>query len=221
MPDPISWEFAWPYYLGALAFGYLLGSIPFGLILTRLAGLGDIRNIGSGNIGTTNVLRTGNKLLATATLLGDALKGTAAVLIVNSLYGQEMALVAGFGAFLGHLFPVWLKFKGGKGVATYIGILLGLFWPAGLIFIGIWITMAVLFRLSSLSALTASLATPIILYFVFSRVQLAEMALLMTVLLWAKHHENIGRLLRGEESRIGAKSKAPEEPETNAGNGGT
>lgn len=221
MPDPISWEFAWPYYLGALAFGYLLGSIPFGLILTRLAGLGDIRNIGSGNIGTTNVLRTGNKFLAAATLLGDALKGTAAVLIVNSLYGQEMALVAGFGAFLGHLFPVWLKFKGGKGVATYIGILLGLFWPAGLIFIGIWITMAVLFRLSSLSALTASLATPIILYFVFSRVQLAEMALLMTVLLWAKHHENIGRLLRGEESRIGAKSKAPEEPETNAGNGGT
>ncbi|MBG6155753.1 glycerol-3-phosphate acyltransferase PlsY [Labrenzia sp. EL_208] len=220
MPDPISWEFAWPYYLGALAFGYLLGSIPFGLILTRLAGLGDIRNIGSGNIGTTNVLRTGNKALAAATLLGDALKGTAAVLIVSSFYGQEMALVAGFGAFLGHLFPIWLKFRGGKGVATYIGIMLGLFWPAGLIFVAIWIGMAVLFRYSSLSALSASLATPVILYLVFNRFQLAEMALLMTVLLWAKHHENIGRLLRGEESRIGAKSGSSPAPETNTGNGG-
>ena len=221
MPDPISWEFAWPYYLGALLFGYLLGSIPFGLVFTRMAGLGDIRNIGSGNIGTTNVLRTGKKSLAAATLLGDGLKGTAAVLIVSALYGQEMALVAGFGAFLGHLFPVWLKFKGGKGVATYIGIMLGLFWPMGLLFIAIWIGMALIFRYSSLSALTASLATPVLLYFVFSRVQLAEMALLMTVLLWAKHHENIGRLLRGAESKIGAKSTAAPEPEPDAGSGGS
>lgn len=221
MPDPISWEFAWPYYLAALAFGYLLGSIPFGLIFTRLAGLGDIRNIGSGNIGTTNVLRTGNKLIAAATLLGDGLKGTIAVLVVGHLYGQDLAVVAGLGAFLGHLFPVWLKFKGGKGVATYIGILLGLFWPAGLIFIGIWLGMAVLFRMSSLSALTASLATPILLYFVFSQFQLAEMTLLMTVLLWAKHHENIGRLLRGEESRIGFKSKPAPDADAQTGNGGT
>ncbi len=152
MPDPISWELAWPYYLAALAFGYLLGSIPFGLILTKLGGHGDIRNIGSGNIGTTNVLRTGNKKLAAATLLGDALKGTVAVLIVRHLYGIEMAMIAGFGAFLGHLFPVWLKFKGGKGVATYLGILLGLYWPMFIIAALIWVGMAFVFRYSSLSA---------------------------------------------------------------------
>lgn len=207
MPDPISWEFAWPFYLAALAFGYLLGSIPFGLIVTRLAGLGDIRQIGSGNIGTTNVLRTGRKSLAAATLVGDALKGTAAVLIAGALYGQEMALVAGLGAFLGHLFPVWLKLKGGKGVATYLGILLGLFWPMGLIFAAVWIGMAVAFRFSSLSALAASLLTPVLLYLVFNQIQMAEMFALLSVLLWAKHHENIGRLLRGQESRIGSKSK--------------
>lgn len=211
MPDPISWEYAWPYYLAALAFGYLLGSIPFGLVITRAAGLGDIRNIGSGNIGTTNVLRTGKKSLAAATLLGDALKGTVAVLIVNHLYGMEMALVTGLGAFLGHLFPVWLKFKGGKGVATYLGILLGLHWPVALVFAVIWVGMAALFRYSSLSALTASLATPILLY-VFGQVQMAEMFALMSLLLWVKHHENIGRLLTGKESKIGAKSK-PAEPE--------
>lgn len=221
MPDPISWEFAWPYYLAALAFGYLLGSIPFGLVVTRMAGLGDIRNIGSGNIGTTNVLRTGKKSLAAATLLGDGLKGTVAVLAVNAFYGQDMALVAGLGAFLGHLFPVWLKFKGGKGVATYIGVLLGLYWPAALIFAGIWIGMAVLFRYSSLSALTASLVTPVLLYLVLSRFQLAEMTLFMTVLLWIKHHENIGRLLRGEESRIGSKSKPGSASEADADSGGT
>ncbi|MCX2723101.1 glycerol-3-phosphate 1-O-acyltransferase PlsY [Roseibium salinum] len=208
MPDPISWAFAWPYYLAALAFGYLLGSIPFGLIFTRMAGLGDIRKIGSGNIGTTNVLRTGRKSLAAATLLGDALKGTVAVLIVRHLYGQEMALITGLGAFLGHLFPVWLKFRGGKGVATYLGILLGLHWPMGLLFAAIWIAMAAVLRYSSLAALTASLATPILLYFAFSRVQMAEMFVLLTVLIWAKHHENIGRLLTGKESRIGSGSKS-------------
>lgn len=211
MPDPISWEYAWPYYLAALAFGYLLGSIPFGLVITRAAGLGDIRNIGSGNIGTTNVLRTGKKSLAAATLLGDALKGTVAVLIVNHLYGMEMALVTGLGAFLGHLFPVWLKFKGGKGVATYLGILLGLYWPVAIAFAVIWVGMAALFRYSSLSALTASLATPILLY-LFGQVQMAEMFALMSLLLWVKHHENIGRLVTGKESKIGAKSK-PAEPE--------
>lgn len=207
MPDPISWGLAWPYYLAALIFGYLLGSIPFGLVITRMAGLGDIRKIGSGNIGTTNVLRTGRKSLAAATLLGDALKGTVAVLITRYFYGVEMALIAGLGAFLGHLFPIWLKFKGGKGVATYLGILLGIYWPAFFVFAGIWIAMAFLFRYSSLSALTASLATPFFLYSV-GQYQMAEMFLAMTLLLWLKHNENIHRLMMGEESRIGSKSRA-------------
>lgn len=220
MPDPISWELAWPYYLAVLAFGYLLGSVMFGLILTRMAGLGDIRKIGSGNLGTTNVLRTGRKSLAAATLLGDALKGTVAVLIVRHFYGQEMAIVAGFGAFLGHLYPVWLKFRGGKGVATYLGIVLALCWPAGLAFAVIWLAMAFSFRFSSLSALTASLVTPVLLYLVFNQAQLAEMTSLMTVFLWLKHHENIGRLLRGEESRIGAKSEPVAEPGTEPDGGG-
>ncbi|WP_422023099.1 glycerol-3-phosphate 1-O-acyltransferase PlsY [Roseibium sp.] len=211
MPDPISWEFAWPYYLAALAFGYLLGTIPFGLILTKLGGHGDIRKIGSGNIGTTNVLRTGSKKLAAATLLGDGLKGTVAVLIA-ARFGPDTALIAGFGAFLGHLFPVWLKFKGGKGVATYLGILLGLYWPMFLIAALTWIGMAFVFRYSSLSALTASAVTPIILYFGFSQFQLGEMFLVLTLLLWAKHHENIGRLLKGQESKIGKKSKPADAP---------
>ncbi|WP_269582538.1 glycerol-3-phosphate 1-O-acyltransferase PlsY [Roseibium sp. Sym1] len=219
MPDPISWEFAWPYYVAALAFGYLLGSIPFGLIFTRMAGLGDIRKIGSGNIGTTNVLRTGNKAVALATLLGDGLKGTAAVLAINHFYGQEMALIAGLGAFLGHLFPVWLKFRGGKGVATYLGILLGIFWPMFLLAAAIWIAMAVVFRYSSLSALTMTLLTPVLLWLVFHQVQMAEMFVLLTVLAWAKHHENISRLLRGQESRIGSKSK-PAPDASVSGDGG-
>ncbi|MBO6756153.1 MAG: glycerol-3-phosphate 1-O-acyltransferase PlsY [Roseibium sp.] len=211
MPDPISWQFVWPYFLAALAFGYLLGSIPFGLVLTRMAGLGDIRKIGSGNIGTTNVLRTGSKKLAAATLLGDALKGTVAVAVVHQAYGIDLALTAGLGAFLGHLFPVWLKFRGGKGVATYLGILLGVHWPAAVLFALIWVGLAALFRYSSLSALTASLATPLLLYFAFSQAQMAEMFALLTVLLWLKHHENIRRLLAGKESRIGAKSKSVSE----------
>ncbi len=218
MPDPISWEFAWPYYLAALAFGYVLGSIPFGLVITRAAGLGDIRNIGSGNIGTTNVLRTGRRSLAAATLLGDALKGTVAVVIVNHLYGTEMALITGLGAFLGHLFPVWLKFKGGKGVATYLGILLGLNWLVALAFAVIWVGIAFVFRYSSLSALTASLATPVLLYFL-GQVQMAEMFGLMSLLLWLKHHENIRRLVTGAESKIGAKSKPAPEPDPDPGSG--
>lgn len=220
MPDPISWEFAWPYYLAALAFGYLLGSIPFGLIVTRMAGLGDIRKIGSGNIGTTNVLRTGRKSLAAATLLGDGLKGTVAVLIADAFYGQEMALIAGLGAFLGHLFPVWLKFRGGKGVATYLGILLGVFWPMFLLAAAIWIGMAFVFRYSSLSALTMSLLTPLLLFLVFHQVQMAEIFVLLSILLWTKHHENIGRLLRGQESRIGSKSKPAPDVTASAGDGG-
>jgi len=204
MPDPISWAFSWPYILAVFLFGYLLGSIPFGLVITRFAGLGDIRSIGSGNIGTTNVLRTGRKSLAALTLLGDALKGTIAVLVVSHFFGTEMAITAGLGAFLGHLFPIWLRFKGGKGVATYLGVLLGLYWPAALLFACVWLLVAAIFRYSSLSALTASLATPIVLYGV-DLVQMAEMFLFLTLLLWLKHHENIRRLLKGAETKIGKK----------------
>jgi acyl phosphate:glycerol-3-phosphate acyltransferase len=144
----------------ALIFGYLCGTIPFGLILTKSAGLGDIRSIGSGNIGATNVLRTGNKKVAALTLILDALKGTAPALLMGWLYGPQAAVLAGLAAFFGHLFPMWLGFKGGKGVATTIGVLFGLYWPLGLIFIAVWIAMAAVFRISSLSALTASLLSP-------------------------------------------------------------
>ena len=142
MLHPINWQLALPYYAAALAFGYLLGSIPFGLILTRLAGTEDIRTIGSKNIGATNVLRTGRKGLAAATLLLDMLKGTAAVLIVYRFFGQDLAILAGLGAFLGHLFPMWLRFKGGKGVATYLGVLIGFAWQAALGFAAIWLLIA-------------------------------------------------------------------------------
>src|ERR1700757_3150765 len=148
----------------ALILGYLLGSIPFGLVLTKLAGTEDLRSIGSGNIGATNVLRTGRKGLAAATLLGDALKGTLAVIIAGYYGGPDAAMLAALGAFLGHLFPVWLKFRGGKGVAVYIGVLLGLFGPAALLFCAIWLLVAVIPRYSSLSALIASLVTPIFLW---------------------------------------------------------
>ncbi|MDJ0929878.1 glycerol-3-phosphate 1-O-acyltransferase PlsY [Breoghania sp.] len=204
MPDPISWASAWPYLLASLIGGYLLGSIPFGLLITRIAGLGDIRAIGSGNIGTTNVLRTGKKSLAAATLLGDMLKGTVAVLLAWSFAGVDGALIAGLGAFLGHIFPIWLKFKDGKGVATYIGILLGLSWPGALIFCAIWLYVAVFTRFSSFSALTASLACPFILA-ALGQWQYAELFALLTLLIWAKHHANIKRLIKGTEARIGTK----------------
>jgi len=196
--------------LAAVGFGYLLGSIPFGLILTRAAGLGDVRNIGSGNIGATNVLRTGHKGLAALTLVLDALKGTAAVLIAHeiggTLFGAAIVagLLAGLGAFLGHLFPVWLNFRGGKGVATYIGVLLGLLWPAALIFCAIWIGVALLTRYSSLSALLASVMTPFVALIVFDDRPVALVAAIMTVLLLWKHRSNIARLMRGEEPKIGA-----------------
>jgi glycerol-3-phosphate acyltransferase PlsY len=187
----------------ALVFGYLLGSIPFGLVLTRAAGLGDVRSIGSGNIGATNVLRTGNKGLAAATLVLDAMKGTAAVLIAAH-YGTEPAIAAGLGAFLGHLFPVWLRFKGGKGVATYIGVLFGLMWQAALLFLAIWIAVAVAFRYSSLSALTACVLTPIALWF-WGRPDLAILFAVLSVIVFIKHRANISRLLAGSEGKIGAK----------------
>ena len=187
----------------ALVFGYLLGSIPFGLLLTRAAGLGDVRKIGSGNIGATNVLRTGNKGLAAATLLLDALKGTAAVLIAGH-FAPETAVWAGLGAFLGHLFPVWLGFKGGKGVATYLGVLIGLAWQVALIFAVVWLVMAFLFRYSSLAALTAAVIVPIALYFM-SAPQIAILFVVMSIIVFIKHRANISRLLAGTEGKIGAK----------------
>ncbi|QFP65283.1 glycerol-3-phosphate 1-O-acyltransferase PlsY [Brucella anthropi] len=189
--------------IGTLVFGYFLGSIPFGLILTRLAGLGDVRSIGSGNIGATNVLRTGNKKLAAATLIFDMLKGTVAVLVA-SRYGPDAAIGAGFGAFIGHLFPVWIGFKGGKGVATYLGVLIGLAWPGALVFAAVWIVTALLTRYSSLAALIASIVVPIALY---SRgyPAIAVLFAIMTVIVIFKHKANITRLLNGTESKIGAK----------------
>lgn len=187
----------------ALVFGYLLGSIPFGLILTRAAGLGDVRAIGSGNIGATNVLRTGSKRLAAATLLLDALKGTCAVLFAK-YYGLDLGLYAGFGAFLGHLFPVWLSFKGGKGVATYLGVLIGLAWQVSLIFAAVWLAVAILFRYSSLAALVAATITPVALWFV-STPPIAGLFGVMSLVLIYKHRTNISRLIAGTEGRIGAK----------------
>lgn len=186
----------------AFAFGYLCGSIPFGLLFTRAAGLGDIRAVGSGNIGATNVLRTGNKRLAAGTLLCDLLKGTFAVVVADVAFGRDLAIVAGLGAFIGHIFPVWLKFRGGKGVATFVGVLIGLFWPAALAFGAIWISVAWLTRYSSLAALIASAATPFVLY-AFSLYPEAILAAALAAILWLKHYENIGRLLRGAEGRIG------------------
>ncbi|HEY5819910.1 MAG TPA: glycerol-3-phosphate 1-O-acyltransferase PlsY [Mesorhizobium sp.] len=187
----------------ALIFGYLLGSIPFGLLLTRAAGLGDVRSIGSGNIGATNVLRTGNKGLAAATLLLDALKGTAAVLIVAAM-DPAAALVAGLGAFLGHLYPVWLGFKGGKGVATYLGVLIAVAWKAALVFAIVWIGLAAITRQSSTAALTAVVAVPVALY-LLGLPAAAVLFAVMSVIVWVKHRANIKRLWAGTEPRIGAK----------------
>ncbi|AQS63219.1 glycerol-3-phosphate 1-O-acyltransferase PlsY [Rhizobium rhizogenes] len=198
------WQTAPALLALAALIGYLFGSIPFGLILTRMAGLGDVRKIGSGNIGATNVLRTGNKKLAAATLLLDALKGTAAVLVANALWGYEASLVAGFFAFLGHLFPVWLGFKGGKGVATYIGVLLGAAPLMMLAFALIWLATAFITRYSSLSALLAMLVIPVALW-ILGPEKTALLVTLLSVISWWKHRENIARLLAGTESRIGQK----------------
>ena len=204
MIHPISWEFSWPYLLTALAGGYLLGAIPFGLILTKLVGLGDLRNIGSGNIGATNVLRTGRKGLAAFTLALDTGKGAAAVLI-GAYYGPDMMIVAALGALIGHLFPVWLKFHGGKGVATAAGLMLALAWPAALISIAIWLFFAMTFRYSSLAALIATLCIPPLSYWL-STPQIAEFSILITLLIWYRHIPNIRRLLNGTETRIGTQS---------------
>lgn len=199
----MSWTLAWPYVLAALAFGYLLGSIPFGIILTRATGAGDLRAIGSGNIGATNVLRTGRKGLAAATLIGDALKGTVAVLVAAQ-WGPDAALCAALGAFLGHLFPVWLNFKGGKGVATFLGCLLGLMPLAALAFAAIWLAVAFVSRYSSLAALVASAATPAVVYWLGGQ-RMAELFIVLAALLWWMHRENVKRLVAGTEGKIGQK----------------
>jgi glycerol-3-phosphate acyltransferase PlsY len=191
-------------YILALAIGYLLGSIPFGLVLTKFAGTQDLRSIGSGNIGATNVLRTGHKGLAAATLLCDMFKGTVAVLIAGYVGGPDAAMLAGLAAFLGHLFPVWLNFKGGKGVAVYIGVLMGLFWPAAVVFCVLWLATAATTRYSSLSGLVASFVTPIFLWW-FDQPALASLLVVLTLLLFYVHRENIKRLQAGTEGRIGEK----------------
>ncbi|GLQ07663.1 glycerol-3-phosphate 1-O-acyltransferase PlsY [Sneathiella chinensis] len=214
MPEPLGdLSFTWPFFMAAIV-GYLIGSIPFGLVLTKLAGLGDVRKIGSGNIGATNVLRTGNKGLALATLLLDGGKGAVVVLLANAYLTQDYAVLAGGGAFLGHLFPVWLKFKGGKGVATFIGVMLAASWPAGLAVALTWLASALLFRISSLSALLAAALSPLYIYLLmdypigdiyYGDVQRIQFAAFMAVLIFIRHHENIARLLTGKEPRIGKK----------------
>lgn len=204
MADFWTWQLTLQTALAALVIGYLLGSIPFGLLLTRMAGLGDVRNIGSGNIGATNVLRTGNKGLAAATLLLDAFKGTAAVLIAAHFFGEDAGVLAGFAAFIGHIFPVWIGFKGGKGVATYLGILLGLAPLMALIFAIVWLAIAFTTRYSSLSALVATLVIPVVLW-ILGVDKIAAVMALMTVISWYKHRANIARLTAGTEGKIGAK----------------
>ena len=189
--------------IAAALFGYLLGSIPFGLLLTRAAGLGDVRQIGSGNIGATNVLRTGNKKLAAATLLLDALKGTVAV-VIAARWSHDAAIAAGFGAFIGHLYPIWLGFKGGKGVATYLGVLAGLSGLGALVFALTWLLVAFASRYSSLAALTAAVLVPIALYMI-DMPKAAGLLALMSVIVFVRHRANISRLLAGTESRIGSK----------------
>jgi glycerol-3-phosphate acyltransferase PlsY len=195
-----------PAFAAAFLFGYLCGSIPFGILLTRLTGGPDLRTIGSGNIGATNVLRTGRRGVAAATLAGDILKGTVAVLAAGYWLGHDYAAVAAVGAFLGHLFPVWLRFRGGKGVATYIGVLLGLAWPAALVFCAVWLAVAALFRYSSLAALAASAATPVFLWW-RGDASNASLFVLLSILLWVMHRANIARLVRGTEGKIGSRAK--------------
>ncbi|WP_410324971.1 glycerol-3-phosphate 1-O-acyltransferase PlsY [Oceanibaculum nanhaiense] len=197
--------YTWPFYAAAL-FGYLLGSIPFGLVLTKLAGLGDIRKVGSGNIGATNVLRTGSKKLAAVTLLLDGAKGAVALLIAGQ-WGPDMAVLAAAGAMLGHCFPVWLKFNGGKGVATALGILIAIAWPVGLLACATWLAVAALFRYSSLAALAALALAPVYAWYLADP-QRMQLALFIAFLVWLRHKTNIVRLLRGQESRISFSKKS-------------
>jgi glycerol-3-phosphate acyltransferase PlsY len=206
MLDAGSFLTALPWWAAAFLLGYLAGSIPFGLLLTRLAGAGDVREIGSRNIGATNVLRTGRKDLAAATLVCDALKGTLAVLAASWFAGPDAAIAAGLGAFLGHLFPVWLGFKGGKGVATFIGLLIAFAWPVALGFCAVWLAVAFATRYSSLSALIASAATPALLW-AYGQPREAVLFAALAAMLWAMHRANIGRLMAGTEGKIGAAAR--------------
>jgi len=186
--------------------GYGLGSIPFGLLLTRVMGLGNLRDIGSGNIGTTNVLRTGSKKAAALTLLLDGGKGAVAVLIARMMAGEDAAQLAGLMAFAGHCFPIWLSFKGGKGVATFVGTILVVHWPTALVLIAVWVATAAVFRMSSLGALVAALSAPIAAY-AFGRPDVAIMTGALAILIYWLHRANIGRILKGEEPKIGADKK--------------
>jgi glycerol-3-phosphate acyltransferase PlsY len=206
MPDPISWAYAGPYLGAAFVIAYLIGSIPFGIVLTRLAGLGDLRQQGSGNIGATNVLRTGRKDLAAATLVLDAGKGAAAVLL-GWQWGPDIALMAAYGSILGHLFPVWLKFQGGKGVATTLGVHLALALPMGAAACATWLVVAAVTRYSSLAALLSTAATPAYAWWIVHDLQLAQYAAVVAVIVWLRHLGNISRLLRGQETRIGQRSR--------------
>ena len=204
MPDPMGdFSLTWPFYAAA-ALGYLLGSVPFGLVLTKLAGHGDVRRIGSGNIGATNVLRTGSKGLAALTVLLDGGKGAAAFWIAG-LLGPDMAVLAGGGAFLGHLFPVWLRFRGGKGVATALGILIAASWAAGLLACLTWLAAAAAFRYSSLAALAALAIAPVCMWHL-ADLQRTEFAAFLAVLVFVRHHANVRRLLKGKEPTIRLKS---------------
>ncbi|KPU83323.1 glycerol-3-phosphate acyltransferase [Marinosulfonomonas sp. PRT-SC04] len=205
MPDIIS-----TYQMLALAAlgGYLLGSIPFGMVIAKLMGLGNLREIGSGNIGATNVLRTGNKGAAALTLLFDAGKGAVAVLIASALMGNDAAQIAGLAAFLGHLFPIWLRFRGGKGVATFLGILLALSWPVGLAACATWLFFALTLRISSLAALTAAGLSPLWIL-LFGRADLLALAAILTILIYTRHAANISRIRAGTEPKIGRKNDAP------------
>jgi glycerol-3-phosphate acyltransferase PlsY len=206
----LDWQADGPHYLIALAVGYLLGSIPFGLLFAMLAGEGDIRAIGSGSIGATNVLRTGNRWAAAATLIFDAAKGAVALLVARAFYGEFAAMAAALGAFLGHLFPVWLRFKGGKGVATALGIMLALYWPSAVAPAIAWALVLATSRISSLSSLAAAVVAPIALY-AMGREDYALFALILAVLIFVMHRANIARLLKGEEPRVGAKGSATAE----------
>lgn len=205
MPEPIDWGFALPYYFIVSLAGYLLGSFPTGLVLAKVFGFGDLTSIGSGNIGATNALRTGSKWLAIGTLAGDGAKAALAVFL-GSIFGPQTAILAGAFSLLGHLFPLWLKFKGGKGIAVYIGTLATLFYPLALIFIAIWIGVAIIFRYSSLASIIASLAIPVLAYY-FEEYQIMDLSLFFLVLILWAHNENVLRLWRGTEDKIGKKNE--------------
>jgi acyl phosphate:glycerol-3-phosphate acyltransferase len=191
----------------AVLIGYVCGSIPFGLLLTKAAGLGDVRSIGSGNIGATNVLRTGNKKIAALTLLLDGLKGAVPVLLLAHFGGPTAGMIAGLAAMAGHIFPVWLDFKGGKGVATSLGVLFGLFWPLGLIFAALWLGLAFVFRFSSLAGLATSALTPLWAY-LMGRSDLVIPTALIAIIIWIMHRANIGRLMKGDEPKIDLQKRA-------------